>query len=1017
MIAALFKEQFNVDWLADLTGCKATHLLSAFESRVASGHLASDGPGIYSFKDRTARARFLEGMDHDQEQSLHKRIACLLTEEAPGDNGWAASLSHHLLQITNDLDGCRHLVQAGDRHLKQYDNETAFQCYAKAIGDLSALSGRDTDRLFTETAVKYSKLSTARHDTAQVLSILYDALDRAAAMDHREAQVLLQMHIAKNQWLKARYTKALNSFEKGWAQAKAINDPGLLRTANNFSTFFLYWQGKFREVVENYEKSVPDVAKLPLGQFPLLAATTVGYCYTQIGQTTQGLGMLDTVRNCCTERGDLYLSSYAIGNMGAVMITIRHLEEALQYLSQANREAKQAHNHWVWIHTLIMKSYTHYLQGDAKTCIRDLKLFLKESTKVQATVQPYPYLMALAMAMEEGKLPRVRGVDLDSEIQKKLKGRNLHSKSLAYRYQSYKQRLTKAPVQEAVESLKSAMEWSTQSGHAIELARVKLDLARLYLCQGHKERAMQLADDGAGVLYRFNANLIPDDLRGLLSRSPRNNDIFNTVLKVTQEAASIRSYKDLMQHIISSVNRLTGAERGAVFFINSADGTMGVRGSRNITSAQISDPGFAESMALIEEVAKTGKGRIMESDPPEGSTAPGGERIRSRICVPMILRNKVTGVLYHDNRLLSSAFKAPHLELLAFLAAIAAIALDNATASREICRLNKKLNREKQYYEEEHIQSLNFKEIIGKSKGIGKVLSQIEHVAESDATVLITGETGVGKELVARAIHRLSQRNARPFIRVHCSALPENLIPSELFGHEKGAFTGASKRRVGRFELADTGSLFLDEMGEINPDIQTRLLRVLQTKEFERVGGAQTLRSDFRLIAATNRDLQEEVSQGRFRADLYYRLNVFPIHVPPLRDRKEDIPMLAAHFLHIHSKRMEKEFTGIERADLERLSYYNWPGNVRELENVIERACILSRGRYPRIPELTRECGPEARPSDGVTLKEVEERHLRWALEKTGWKVRGPGGTAELLDINPSTLRFRLKKHGITRPA
>ena len=245
----------------------------------------------------------------------------------------------------------------------------------------------------------------------------------------------------------------------------------------------------------------------------------------------------------------------------------------------------------------------------------------------------------------------------------------------------------------------------------------------------------------------------------------------------------------------------------------------------------------------------------------------------------------------------------------------------------------------------------------------------------------------------------------------------ENLIPSEFFGHEKGAFTGATQRRIGRFELADTGTLFLDEMGEISPDIQTSLLRVLQTKEFERVGGIETLRSDFRLIAATNRDLQHAVKMSRFRADLYYRLHVFPIHVPPLRDRKEDIPLLVYHFLNIHANRTGRTFEGVAEEDMDRMMRYDWPGNVRELENVVERACILSTENYPRIPDLDAEGTGDGPPAGGATLKEMEARHLRWALEKTGWKVRGPGGAAEILEINPSTLRFRMNKLGIARPS
>jgi len=1017
--AAMFEGSFNVDWLAELTGFKATRLLAALENHVRDGHLAGEGPGIYKFNDPALRRKVLEGIEEQERQAMHRKIAELLMDELPQDEGKAHLLSHHLLQIQNNLERCQYLAKAGDIHLRCYQNETAFQCYAKVIEDLRALKGKEVDRLFAETAIKYSKLSTARHDTALVLDTLTDALARAERCHNAPFQVLLRMHIAKNEWLEARYAKALASFEKGWQQAKALDDPKLLQAANTFATFFHYWQGRFRDAVENYELTVPSVDKLPTGQFPMLAAITAGYCYAQIGQVTQGLGMLDAIRRLCIDRGDLYLASYASGNIGAVLISIRRLEEALKYLRQASKQAQQACNDWVSINIHIMIAFVHFLLGEKKNCLRYLKEFLEHSRKVRATVQPYPYLLALSLAMKEKKLPQVKGVSLEEEIRTKLHGKNVYGKAIAYRYQSYLQKMAGKPVEASMKSLEQAVSWAEKSGHVIEQARAKLDLARICLYRGEKDRAVKLAGEGAGVLMQFNEALVPDDLKSLVDQSPRSGDLFKDILKLAREVASIRDYRDLIQHIISTVNRLTGAERGAIFLLDQdgASSKLQIRGSKNLTSAHVNDPSFVSSMKLIEEVARTGQGRIMENEEGDKNSSLNGNTIRSRICVPMILRNKVVGVLYHDNRLLSSAFKVPHLELLAFFAAIAAIALDNALANQEIQRLNKKLDQEKQYYQEEHIQSLNFKEIVGKSQAIQRVLSQIEQVAQSEATVLITGETGVGKELVARAIHRLSRRSQKPFIRVHCSALPENLIPSELFGHEKGAFTGATQRRIGRFELADTGTLFLDEMGEISHDIQTRLLRVLQTKEFERVGGIETLKSDFRLIAATNRDLQHLVKISRFRADLYYRLNVFPIHVPPLRDRKEDIPLLVYHFLKIHATRTGRTFEGVKEADMARMIRYDWPGNVRELENVVERACILSTESYPRIPDLENECTAGGLPNGGVTLKEMEAKHLLWAMEKTGWKVRGPGGAAELLAINPSTLRFRLKKLGITKPS
>jgi transcriptional regulator with GAF, ATPase, and Fis domain len=421
-------------------------------------------------------------------------------------------------------------------------------------------------------------------------------------------------------------------------------------------------------------------------------------------------------------------------------------------------------------------------------------------------------------------------------------------------------------------------------------------------------------------------------------------------------------------------------------------------------------------MQMISEVAKTGARRILEMDLPENPDSPDHPMIQSRICVPMTLRDKVVGVLYHDNRLLKSAFKESDLDLLAYFSAMAAIALDNAQAYDEIKRLNQKLREEKRYYEEQNLQNLHFEDLIGESAAILRVLAQIEQVAPTEATVLIQGETGVGKELVARAIHRRSPRRDKPFIRVFCNALPDSLIPSELFGHEKGAFTGAIHQRIGRFELADGGTLFLDEIGDLPLEVQVRLLRVLQSKEFERVGGSETLHSDFRLVAATNRDLDREIQVNKFRPDLYYRLNVFPIYVPPLKERREDIPLLTLYFLKRYSTKIGKTFEGIPEAEMERLVQYDWPGNVRELENIIERSTILNSGPIFRIPELGVGNSDSRGPRKDPSLEENERQHILWALQKARWRIKGSGGAAGILKIHPSTLAFRMKKLGIQRP-
>lgn len=308
-----------------------------------------------------------------------------------------------------------------------------------------------------------------------------------------------------------------------------------------------------------------------------------------------------------------------------------------------------------------------------------------------------------------------------------------------------------------------------------------------------------------------------------------------------------------------------------------------------------------------------------------------------------------------------------------------------------------------------------FEEIVGRSEALRGVLSHVECVAPTDATVLISGETGTGKELIAKAIHNVSRRRFNPLIKVNCAALPRELIESELLGHEKGAFTGAVQQKKGRFESANAGTLFLDEVSELSPEAQAKLLRVMQEREFERVGGAESIRVDVRVVAASNRNLAELVEEGKFRPDLFYRVNVFPIAVPPLRERREDIPELVDLFLAKHRRAMGKPLTGLSKNSMARLLRHAWPGNVRELQNVVERAAVLARSAVFDIDDSL-----ESTPSDpGAmgTLEQTERTHILNVLQATGWVIGGARGAAKILDIHPNTLRSRMQKLGIERPS
>jgi formate hydrogenlyase transcriptional activator len=403
------------------------------------------------------------------------------------------------------------------------------------------------------------------------------------------------------------------------------------------------------------------------------------------------------------------------------------------------------------------------------------------------------------------------------------------------------------------------------------------------------------------------------------------------------------------------------------------------------------------------------------------------EGLKSVCCLPLISRNRAIGVLVLG-RLRDDAFSQADIEFLSQVANQIALAVENALVYREIRELKEQLSKEKLYLEDEIRSEMNFAQIIGNSVSLRKVLKRVEVVAPTDSTVLIYGETGTGKELIARGIHDLSPRRSKPFVKLNCAAIPTGLLESELFGHEKGAFTGAIAQRIGRFEVADGGTIFLDEIGEIPLELQTKLLRVLQEREFERLGSSRTIRTDARLIAATNRNLEAMVSEQKFRSDLFFRLDVFPVHVPPLRERDGDIPLLARHFTQQFSRRMKKVIETIPSAAMDALSRYHWPGNIRELQNVIERAVIISTGPALSVDVADLKfvkAGPPApenpafpKSTNGTlhnVLKETERQQILKALKQSNWIVAGPNGAAAHLGMNRSTLQVRIRKLGISR--
>jgi formate hydrogenlyase transcriptional activator len=513
-----------------------------------------------------------------------------------------------------------------------------------------------------------------------------------------------------------------------------------------------------------------------------------------------------------------------------------------------------------------------------------------------------------------------------------------------------------------------------------------------------------------------------EDARALQQQVARERDRLRLLLEVNNSVVSNLEFEELFRAISGTLRRVMQCDSLNVSLPDPRHGDFQVYmvdfpGGNGVMREQLRIPLTGSGSGRVLE---TGKPLIMTAPLPDwldprARRIPEIEGFKAMCFLPLIIRDRVQGILQLNRRTLTP-FTDEDLEFLAPIASQVAIAVGNALEHRRIREAQERLSEESSYLRHELRVEHDFEEIIGASPGLRAVLKQVETVAPTDSTVLIIGETGTGKELVARAIHDLSTRREHILAKLNCAAIPTGLLESELFGHEKGAFTGAIGQKVGRFELADKGTLFLDEVGDIPPELQPKLLRVLQEKEFERLGSTRTQRVDIRLIAATNRDLAQMVADKQFRSDLYYRLNIFPISVPPLRERGEDIPVLVRHFVDKYAREMDKHIDTIPNQAMQAMERYSWPGNVRELQNFIERAVILSPGNALRAPlgELER---PAAVPGNSGTLEQTERSHILKTLQDTNWVVGGRNGAATRLGLKRTTLIYKMQKLGITRLA
>ena len=523
----------------------------------------------------------------------------------------------------------------------------------------------------------------------------------------------------------------------------------------------------------------------------------------------------------------------------------------------------------------------------------------------------------------------------------------------------------------------------------------------------------------------------------------RERDRLRVLLDVNNVLVTSLELPELFRGIVSTLQRVIHHDYTSLALLDPANGALKIYaldfpGRQGLLKPEMMIPRDSSpaGRAIVENRTLISRGAELDQYSSEVVRILRSEGLQVICCIPLSNHGRTFGTLNLASRRID-VFAPADVELVQQVAAQIAIAVENALAFKQIDALKTKLAEEKLYLEEEIRSAFNFEEIVGESTAIRKVLAQVELVAPAGSTVLILGETGTGKEVIARAVHNLSSRKERTFVKINCAAIPSGLLEAELFGYERGAFTGAINQKLGRFELADHGTLFLDEIGDIPLELQPKLLRVLQEQEFERLGSNRTQTVDVRVVAATNRDLARLVADREFRSDLYYRLNVFPIQIPPLRERREDVPLLVRYFVQNFSRRLNKTVEYVPAEAMDALVNYSWPGNIRELENLVERAVFLSPGKELRVPlsefkQAALPVGDAASDGSGfilqipgsgsatstpvATLEEAERQHILRALRQTKWRIAGPQGAAAMLGMKRTTLQARMRKLNIRRP-
>lgn len=1013
--AALLMQPISIDLLANVLSASAVTALQTCESLAEVGLLRRHNSGMGNYctpEDDTGHA-ILEIAVEDEVNTQTRRLIGVL-ESIPAPDPEQANMLARLYHFANiPPQTLEVFIKAAEYCATLNLHKEVMEYYLKVVNSVAVnTSSLELKRIFLDAVMGLlSHMERSFYLPEQEANLLR-ALSYAREIGDQERLIrMLALVGIAYLWI-VNFKEAEKYFKEAKEKAEESEDPKIIKHVTIIASNWLMWQGFPAEAIIRYERVLGNLEELPLEPHELLGCADLGWAYAKCGQTTRGMDLIDAVIIKCDSLNNNPVRNMATLWKASILLETGHANEAAPLIDHLAKSEINDTTHLLSFVISFLQAYILCLQEDYEQSMQRLHKCVHNKENLYWGNLHFECLATLEKAGYSHP-----EISLDYIIDVAISGHDIYLQGLAY-YNKAKQLLEdQKSSKKAKECLEKSISLLNRSGANLDLAKVQTLKAKLFIQNGQISQATELLHKALSVLSYVNEKLFPEELKPFLFGTS-HTFLPEALADLSEALGAIRDRHQLFNRIISQTIKLVGAGRGGFFQLNDENVTEMVA-SRNLEPGE---KGFLlgkNTLEAIKNALQSGKETVRNGIHSEFNSGQS-DSLRWQAVYPVKFRDKIEGCFYLERDETGPELSKHILSILRIIAAQVGVALDNARAYEEIDELKDRFEAESIFYRRDPLTPNHGIDIIGKSPEIQEVIANIIDVAQSDTTVLITGETGVGKELVANAVHQLSDRAKGPFIPVSISSLSEGLLGSELFGHERGAFTNALQTRRGRFELAKRGTLFLDEINSLTMEVQASLLRVLESKCFERVGSSTPIHSDFRLIAASNQPLEQLVEDGYFRPDLFYRLNVYEIIVPPLRRHKTDIPDLLEHFAGQMSKKLNKEIKEIGKEAMACLMEYDWPGNVRELKHIIERALVTCKGnRIQRsdinIARLDAKQESSRKANKIKTLTDMERDHIIKALKQCGWQVSGDKGAAALLAINANTLFSKMKRLGIRK--